>query len=139
MPTVYHSKVDTWIAVVLIAAIGVVLFSAVRVLIRNGDTAVWSILVLLIGVGGGLPLWILCATHYTLSDGMLSVRSGPFRWHIPVAKITSITPTSNAASSPALSLDRLNIRYGDHRSIMVSPREKDAFLRDINTLRGSAE
>lgn len=139
MPTIYHSKVDTWILVVLAAAIGVVLLSAVRMLMQNGAAASWPMLVLLTGVGGGLPLWILCATHYTINDGLLFVRSGPFRWHIPIAEITSITPTSNVASSPALSLDRLNIRYGKNRSIMISPREKDAFMRDIEALRERAE
>jgi hypothetical protein len=61
----------------------------------------------------------------------LVVRSGPFKWCIPIADITSITPTSNPLSSPALSLDRLRIEYGRGHLLMISPRDKEQFVRDL--------
>jgi len=65
----------------------------------------------------------------------LLVRSGPFRWRVPIADIVRITPTTNALSSPALSLDRLRIEYGRGSAIMISPRDKDQFLRDLEEFR----
>jgi hypothetical protein len=81
----------------------------------------------------------LLATHYTLEPRQLLVRSGPFKWKVPIKDITSITATSNPLSSPALSLDRLRIEYGRGSAIMVSPRNKDQFLRDIEALRRGAD
>ena len=89
-------------------------------------------------IGVGLPIWLLLSTRYMLEPRQLRVQSGPFKWHIKVADITSITPSSNALSSPALSLDRLRIDYGSGRSLMISPRNKEQFLRDIEAARRGA-
>lgn len=86
--------------------------------------------VLLLGVG--LPLWILIDTHYTFVRDELIVRSGPFRWRVPLRDIRSVTPTRDMQSGPALSLDRLRIDYGKGRAVLVSPAEKDAFLQAID-------
>ena len=90
------------------------------------------------GLGIVLPLWLLLGTNYTLEPTQLLVKSGPFKWRVPVADITSITPTSNPLASPALSLDRLRIDYGRSSFIIISPRDKDQFIREIESLRGSA-
>ncbi len=138
MATVYRSKIDVWLMAVLAMAIAGSLLAALTVLSVRSPTA-WAIAALTAIVGAGLPLWLLLATHYTLERGQLVVRSGPFTWRIPVADITSITPTSNPLSSPALSLDRLRIEYGQGRSLMISPRDKEQFVRDIGTaMRGAA-
>jgi hypothetical protein len=43
-----------------------------------------------------------------------------------------VVPTRNPLSSPALSLDRLHIRYGGSRmGIMISPVNKAVFLQDL--------
>jgi membrane protein YdbS with pleckstrin-like domain len=135
MTKIYYSKIDIWIIVVLAAAIVLVLFSLIRMLASNTSAASWPIAIVLAVIGIGLPVWLMCATRYTLEPDKLVVRSGPFKWSIPIADITSITPTSNPMSSPALSLDRLCIHYGKGRTIMISPREKAQFVRDIDALR----
>ena len=76
----------------------------------------------------GLPLWLLFSTRYTVSETTLQIRSGPMSWTIDRNEIHSITPTRSALSSPALSLDRLEIRYGDTGMVMVSPKDKEGFL-----------
>ncbi len=83
-------------------------------------------------LGAILPLWLLLDTHYLLDTNTLLIRSGPFRWAIPVADIKSIRPTNNPLSSPALSLDRLRIDYGKGKTIMISPRDKAAFLEELS-------
>jgi hypothetical protein len=138
MVTVYKSKIDAWLLVVLVIAMIVSLFAAATVLAVASPMA-WTVAAFVAGVGVGLPLWLLLSTHYTLGHGQLVVRSGPFKWYISLTDITGITPTSNPLSSPALSLDRLRIDYGRGKSLMISPRNKEEFIRDIEmTTHGAA-
>lgn len=136
MDTVYGSKIDAWLLAVLVPAMLVAGYAAFR-LLATGTAAAWGIAALIAAIGVGLPLWLLLATHYAFVGPELVVRSGPFTWRVPVAGITDVTPTSDARSSPALSLDRLRIEYGRGRWIMVSPRDKKGFLREIETRRGA--
>ena len=68
----------------------------------------------------------------------LVVRSGLFKWRISINEIWDITPTSDPIASPALSLDRLRITYGKNKSVLISPRDKDAFLAEIGSLHRGA-
>ena len=75
--------------------------------------------------------WLMLGTHYTVDRGTIRIVSGPFRWKVPIDEITSVSATRNPLSSPALSLDRLSIRYGKRRRIMISPADKAGFLKAI--------
>lgn len=134
MTTVYPSKIDAWLVTVLLFAMAASAYAAFTVL-SAGSAGSWWIAMLTGGTGLALPLAILLSTRYTLETGQLSVRCGPFAWRIPLNQITGITPTSSAQSSPALSLDRLRIDYGRYKVLLISPRDKDGFLRQIESLR----
>ena len=83
--------------------------------------------------------WLCFSTSYTVTREALLVQSGPFSWVVPLREISSIEPTRNPLSSPALSLDRLRIRYGA-REIMISPADKAGFIavieRQVGITRG---
>jgi hypothetical protein len=85
--------------------------------------------VLLMAVG--LVVWIYQATYYEIDGNQLFIRSGPFTWRIPTDEIHSVLPSGNMLSSPALSLDRLEILYGRRRSVLVSPAQRSAFLEAL--------
>ena len=89
-----------------------------------------SIIIALIGFA--IPLWLLLATTYEIDDETLRVRSGPFRWLIPLDEIERVEETRSALSAPALSLDRIRIVYGSGKSIMVSPQNKEDFITVIS-------
>jgi PH (Pleckstrin Homology) domain-containing protein len=81
--------------------------------------------------------WLMRSTYYVIEGDTLVIRSGFIRWRVPIREITSVTPTRNAVSSPALSLDRLRIAYGSSKWILVSPEEHERFLsalRSVNPL-----
>lgn len=134
---VHPSKVDAWLVAALGISVIVSLFGA-GIVLTEASIATWVLAALIAGVGAGLPIWLLLATRYTLDGERLTVQCGPFRWRIPIAEISAITPTRNPLSSPALSLDRLRIDYGSGLTVMISPSDKDQFLRDIESSRGGA-
>jgi membrane protein YdbS with pleckstrin-like domain len=134
MPTIYRSKVDIWLFVVLAFAALAALYSAAQTM-AAGTTGSIPVAVLVAVVGVGLPLWLLFSTRYTLEATYLLAQSGPFKWVVPLADIKSITPSNNPLSSPALSLDRLRIDYGKGRMLLISPRDKEQFLQDVEAAR----
>lgn len=137
MASSYKSKTDTWLIAVLAGAMVVSLFGGVAALLADSRSG-WWVLAMCLGLGVALPVWLLLGTGYRLESGRLHVRGGPFRWSIPLREITAITPTRNPLSSPALSLDRLRIEYGRGKAIMISPRDRERFLREIEAARRHA-
>lgn len=137
MVTVYRSEADTWLVAILAVAIVASLFAALKVH-SAGSLSASAVAAFIAIIGAGLPLWLLLSTRYTLGNGQLVVQSGPFKWRIPVADITGVTPSNSPRSSPALSLDRVRIDYGRGSSLMISPCSKDEFIRDIEAARRGA-
>ena len=136
MATVYKSKIDWWIAVLLAVAFFVSLFAALNALGAYTPNATWT--ALLIGAPGILiPALAVLATRYTIDGNLLVVRSGPLRWPIPISEISAITPTHDPIASPALSLNRLRIDYGRNKSILISPRDRNGFIRQIEAIRAA--
>lgn len=133
----YKSKVDTWLLIVLLSAVLVSALASIAVL-AAGLAELWWVLLLTIGAGVILPIWVLLSTRYKVQPDRLTIRSGPLMWHIPLSEITRITPTHSSLSSPALSLDRLRIEYGLDRSIVISPQDKERFIKHVEELRRSA-
>ena len=108
-------------AIVLPVALGVFLQ------IRTPAAYVSSWLMIGIGLAVGLFIyWVMHTLHYEITSSKLNVRAGPLRWRITLEDIDEVYPTRSPLSSPALSLDRLLIRYGNGSSVlMVSPEDKN--------------
>lgn len=111
--------------------------SAAVWLMSSGKPGAWPVGLFIIATGGLLPIWLVRTTVYVLSADRLDVRSGPFRWKVPLHEIRKISPSRNILSSPAFSLDRLRIDYGRGKFILISPAEREAFLRDLEARRGA--
>ncbi|WP_166242931.1 PH domain-containing protein [Paenibacillus turpanensis] len=112
----------------------------------------WGSMLLLIGIGGFtlfagefhlskifvvfplmivfpiFMLWMWLTTFYVIDDSHLLIRYGPFKKNIPLSAIVSVKNTTNPSSSPALSLQRLEIAYNRYDSVLVSPQNRDQFL-----------
>ncbi len=127
----FKSKIDRWIFVLLIGVIIVQIVAVGSAAIQAGDPLATTGLIFLMIAVVGLMVWLLVGTHYTVDRGVIKIVSGPFRWKVPVDQITSVTATRNPLSSPALSLDRICIRYGKRRRIMISPADRAGFLKVI--------
>ena len=131
--TIHKSKVDQWfiavVAVITLLPLGLITTAAWRAELHP----VAAVGVLLIVVPSlALTLWIYRSTAYVVTDTDLLVHSGPLHVSIPLRSITAVRPTRDAIASPALSLDRLEIRYGPGKKILVSPADKPRFLAALS-------
>lgn len=85
----------------------------------------------------GLILWIWFTTYYVIEENSLVVRSAFIHKIIPVYDIQSIRRTYNPLSSPALSLDRIEIQYGHGKTVLISPENRESFLEELVKLNHS--
>jgi membrane protein YdbS with pleckstrin-like domain len=101
-----------------------------------GVVAALAGVVVLTVVYGGLVF----PMRYGITDEEIVVRHGVVRQRIPLAKIREVYPTRSPVSSPALSLDRLHIQFGDgfFKAAMISPADKDGFLQELARKAGLA-
>ena len=133
---VFRSKIDLGLLLVLLLA--VVLPVAIALSVRSGQklgAGPWVFVALVLAPAVFLPPWLLLTTGYRLDATTLHIRSGPFAWRVPLAELRSIEPTRSALSGPALSLDRLRVRFGRDGEILISPADRQRFL---DTLRARA-
>lgn len=127
----FKSKIDRWLLILLVV---VMIFEVVVMSVaalQSGDPRAAFGLVVTALLIVALIGWLLIGTHYTVDGNTLRVVSGPFRWKVAIDQIHSVEATRSPLSSPALSLDRLRIRYGKNRQIMVSPADRRGFLKAI--------
>jgi hypothetical protein len=119
----YPTKIDTWIAALLL--LGPILIAVISIAAR--------VPALLLGVVplALIILLLVLPCHYTLNADELIVRCGLLRIPISYRQIESVQPTRNPLSAPAMSLDRVDISYGNRR-IMVSPVRREQFIAGLN-------
>lgn len=133
----YRSRVDGLLALALFL-VPCALFAALAAGLPTLPSALrLAVLLPLAGVWA-LALWSFLATSYRIDASTLTVRSGPLRWVIALSQIESVRPTREARSAPALSLDRLRISYAGGRQLLVSPKDKEEFLRHLERGRAQA-
>ena len=126
----FKSAVDLWLLIIVALVVIISLGVSVRLVLQRSPAG-YLISIWLIAVGIWLPLWLLYTTQYVVKDEVLEIQSGPFKWTIPIVSISQVVETSNPFSSPALSLRRLKITYGESKTIMVSPKDREGFLEAI--------
>ncbi|MFN4007189.1 MAG: PH domain-containing protein [Chitinophagaceae bacterium] len=115
----FKSKVDTWYYILLCFLIIITLAIALM-------HPQWYMSALMLPA---LVIAFTClATKYTVTATDLIVHCGFFKQSIPIASITIIQKCNSWLSAPALSMDRLEIRYRRFESVTISPTNKDAFI-----------
>lgn len=124
---VFPSKRDAWLTAVIWAGAVACVLGAATILGAKGPLGAKLALGVVPALIAPFMLWVLYGTHYTFSDGVLVIRSGPLRYRVPLEEVVSVTPSRNPLSSPALSLDRIQVVYG-RRKILISPAPRSEFL-----------
>jgi hypothetical protein len=133
----YRSKVDWWMVPILCFPPVASVATCVALAAAGQMSALpWGIVsVLLVG---GIYFGLVFPMRYGLGDVYLVVRFGLCRQRIRLADISEVHPTHNPLSSPALSLDRLHVQYGQgiFKAVMISPVNRNRFLDDLAAKAG---
>lgn len=126
----FRSSVDMWFYLVVLGSMLTVMLAVGPILdAPTGGRVLLASSIFLIAVA--LPLWLLMGTYYTVATDELRIRSGPFRWVIALSDIEHVRPSRSPISSPALSLNRLEIIYAGGKRVLISPRNPERFLEVI--------
>ena len=137
----FKSAVDWWFYLVAFGIPIIVMGSIVAAIAATtGSSNIIAMAVVLVVLAGicSLPIWLLLSTGYRVDSGNLVVRSGPVSWVIPLDEIQSVRPSRSLLSSPALSINRIEIDYGTSQHILISPKDSQAFLEAIGHPKGGA-
>jgi hypothetical protein len=126
----FESKVDLWLVAVIVASFALPVVLAISNAMRSGLSG--AALMLLIGVVPPALLvgFVFRNTYYVVTDEAI-IANCLFRRTMPLASVTSLRPTRNPLSAPALSLDRIEILSGSGSRLLVSPKDRDAFVRAV--------
>lgn len=133
MKKTYKSKIGLELVIPLVLIFGTVL------VITISEKPSWLGIVILLPVIL-FVVHMFLTTNYMIESDELIIKCGfLFYKTIDIKNIKKITETNNPLSSPATSLDRLEINYGNFDSIIISPKLKTEFINDIKRLNPNVE
>lgn len=119
---IYASKIGLEIVIPFVLVIAGVLF-----LTQYKQPNLLGVLLILPAIL--LFVYILVKTKYTIEDKNLIIESGFIHnSKIAISTIKKISETNSILSSPATSLDRLEIIHGNESRVLISPKEKKEFI-----------
>ena len=128
---VFPSKIDRWILWLMAVPLSLSVWAVASALLARPPLSAVILMVSLEVFLLGFLTLTFKSTRYLVDDQELIVRSGPFRWRIVIDDIESIVPSRSPLSSPALSLDRLEITYKKGWKLLISPQDRDGFLEAV--------
>ena len=71
-------------------------------------------------------------TIYTIEENKLKIKCGFFSYKsIEINDMREIAKSTNIISSPAASFDRIEIKYGKFDEVIISPKNKFEFAKDL--------
>lgn len=104
-------------------------------LYTGGISSKFIIAIGIISIPFAFILHLFFKTEYTIDDQILNIKcSFVLNENIDIASIKEISKTNSLISSPAPSLDRILIKYGKYNRIIISPRNKLAFAKDLTEM-----
>ena len=126
----FPSERALWFALIVWVLVPGMLVAMLVLLIREPSPWwVWLLAGVLPALIQGLMFWIWFRTGYTITENELIIQSAFLTWRIPLASIKYVRPTRSPRSSPALSMNRLEIRTNKGFAPLISPRDRAAFLQ----------
>lgn len=133
MTKVYKSK----IGLELFIPIALVFLTLLVLTIINQSNLLGLSLVIASNI---LFLYLFLNTFYEVDEKNVIVKCGfLFKKTIVIHDIKKISETTSVISSPATSLDRLEISYGKFDSILISPKQKKEFIEQLISINPTIE
>ena len=129
MKTVYPTKVSVTLVLIISLIMGCIL-------VPYAIKSLWIpfIIILLLHF---LFLFMLANIKYVITESQLIIDQSLGKWGkevIDISTIKSIEPTHTILGAPASSLDRLRISYNKYDDIIISPRRKEEFISQLQSI-----
>jgi hypothetical protein len=103
---------------------GILILAAIPAILQKATVPLVVMILLILFIG-----WIWFGTGYKMMDNELKIYCGPFRHTISLQDIKEIKRTRSPLSSPACSLDRMEIKFGKSKRVMISPADREGFIK----------
>ena len=139
MKTIFRSKIDCLIGILLIGGSVWVIPLEICLAFDKGTVLQWGLSVFWIS-------FIICIydlalnIRYVVDNDFLTVRCGRFVKHTyRIADIVSIKRSNTIMSSPAASLDRIELLTRKRQRIVVSPYRRDEFVAALLAVNPAIE
>lgn len=127
METTYKSKIDIGV----MFPIFMVLFGVGVLMVFIRAWVGLTIILLLFT----FIIHMLLTTQYKIIGKTLIIKSGIFvNKSVNIDTIRKITETNSMVSAPANSLDRLELNYNKFERIIISPKDKNGFIKFLSEL-----
>ena len=129
MKTVYPTKVSVTLVLIISLIMGCIL-------VPYAIKSLWIPFTIIL-ILHFLLLFMLANIKYVINESQLIIDQSMGKWGkevIDISTIKSIEPTHTILSAPASSLDRLRISYNKYDDIIISPRRKDEFIRQLQSI-----
>ena len=79
--------------------------------------------------------YLFLSIKYSIENENLNIKSGfLFNGNIDIKTIRRLSETNNILSSPAASIDRIEILYNKFDSVLVSPKDKMGFIKELTKI-----
>ena len=78
-------------------------------------------------------VYLMVSIKYEINESQLIIHQAMGKMVIDINTIKSIEPTHTILSAPASSLDRLRISYNKYDDVVISPRRKEEFIRQLQS------
>lgn len=128
---IYKSKIDWWLGIVLLYP----LFRSVVSIIDGEWIGYLGIVLCFLFI-----VFISKSTRYIIAENQLIVKCMFIvNDRIEISKIRKIEKTNSILSSPALSLDRIAIKFNKFDEVYISPKERQNFLNDLLEINPNIE
>ena len=132
----FKSKIDWWAHIALGLIPIFTIFMAVHFFINSGKIglAITIIIFLILDILLIFPIWF--NTYYTLNEKELLVKCGIWKpLKIAYDSIKSVNESRSPLASSGLSLDRIEIMFGVGGIVLISPKNKQEFLQQLEQKR----
>lgn len=124
---VYRSKVDWWLIIVIFIVFCYPMIEG----ILSKDYVMFSVSFGILA----LVFLMFKSIKYKIDGEQLQI------WwtKIDIKTIRKVYSTNNPLSSPALSLDRIAVVYNKYDEVLISPKEREAFIQELLKINPNIE
>ncbi|PLS14681.1 hypothetical protein CVD28_26900 [Bacillus sp. M6-12] len=125
----FYSKKGIILSIILWGTAAAILITGIMDIHDEGLGPIVTAVLLALFIG-----WMWLTTYYEIIGNILLVSAGPIRKRIDIYTIRSISKTRNPVSSPALSLDRIEVVFNMYDAVIISPKDQEAFAAELKKI-----